>query len=125
MRKFFPRAPCIRCCLTSTTRLSRSSLSVFLQDRKSPLSSLVCKCVSVFESLCNRGRLRVCLHAQGEDWLHAQWKLDNVFGRRTWQFRGLDSSWWEDNSVILCSVITVGVFFVLLISVLTRTLMHL
>lgn len=54
MRKFYPRASCNRCCLTSTTSLSHSSVNVFLQDHKSPLSSLVCICVCacLFSSHC-------------------------------------------------------------------------
>lgn len=61
------KGTCCRCCLTSATRLSHSSLNVFLQDHKSPLSSLVwicvCLCVCVFKSMCIHGCTCVRSHA--------------------------------------------------------------
>lgn len=56
------KGTCCRCCLTSATSLSHSSLNVFLQDHKSPLSSLVWICACVCLSQCASMGVRVCAH---------------------------------------------------------------
>ncbi len=56
------KGTCCRCCLTSATSLSHSSLNVFLQDHKSLLSSLVWICVCVCLSQCASMGVHVCSH---------------------------------------------------------------
>lgn len=82
------KGTCCRCCLTSATSPSYSPLNVFLQDHKSPLSSLVWVCSCVCWRLCAAVGVRVLAHMHA--WLMkiAQWLSNGICVQFNWQIRG-------------------------------------
>lgn len=82
------KGTCCRCCLTSATSPSYSSLNVFLQDHKSPLSSLVWVCSCVCWRRCAAVGVRVLAHMHA--WLMkiAQWLSNGICVQFNWQIRG-------------------------------------